>query len=82
MGLFRPFYPQIGEFGWPGPDSTSNTVEAIFRNNENAKLCWIQTSGTFENEILDLNNCTKLLDKRPKMYQIGLEKAIFHLIAR
>ena len=23
MGLFRPFYPQIGEFGWAGPDSTS-----------------------------------------------------------
>ena len=23
MGLFRPFYPQIGEFGWSGPESTS-----------------------------------------------------------
>ena len=23
MGLFRPFYPQIGEFGWGNPDSTS-----------------------------------------------------------
>ena len=22
MGLFRPFYPQFGRFGWAGPDST------------------------------------------------------------
>ena len=30
MGLFRPFYPQIGEFRWPGPDSTRKLYSGIF----------------------------------------------------
>ena len=25
MGIFRPFNPQIGEFGWEGPDSTRDS---------------------------------------------------------
>ena len=35
MGLFIPFYPQTGEFGWEGPESTStkskwsNLLESI-----------------------------------------------------
>ena len=28
--LFRPFYPQFGEFGWLGPDSTSHPHKPIF----------------------------------------------------
>ena len=29
MGLFRPFNPQIGRIGWPGPDSTRAIIIII-----------------------------------------------------
>ena len=32
MGLFRPFYPQIGEFGWAGSYSTSNNLKFMVIN--------------------------------------------------
>ena len=30
MSLFRPFYPQIGEIGWAGLDSTSRPNKVTF----------------------------------------------------
>ena len=47
------------------------------KGNENAKILWIQTSGTFGHEILDLKKCTESLDKRPDKYKIGSEKGFF-----
>ena len=52
--IFRPFYPQFGKFGWPGPDSTRERFK-------NLNVILHNMSFTLLIEHIEQNDCIPAL---------------------